>query len=207
MKLHVTFTSPYARTVRAAIIEHQLQERIEIVPAQTRQAGSSYYQLVPSGRVPVLERDNGTTLEETDIIVAYLDSIGHGKPLIRALELDDWNQGRLHALARSLIDGIGVWGRELRRPREDQSDTIIAHERARSERLINLWEQEIQSPLMQGDLTATQITLYCALDALAFYCGIEATPDHPNLQAWRARLSARPSLSSTPPPSSGPIPI
>ena len=207
MKLHVTFTSPYARTVRAAIIEHQLQQSIEVVAAQTRQAGSPYYQLVPSGRVPVLERDDGTTLEETDIILAYLDSISHGAPLTRAPELDNWNQGRLHGLARSLIDGIGVWGRELRRPREDQSDTIIAHEQARAERLINLWEREVRHPLMQGDLTATQITLYCALDALTFYCGIEATPDHPHLRAWRARLAVRPSLSSTPPPCGGPKPI
>ena len=206
MKLHVTLTSPYARIARAAVIEHSLENEVEVVVAQTRQANSPYYAVATSGRVPVLELD-GRTLEETDIIVAYLDEIGHGARLTRAHSDAEWEQGRLHGLARSFVDGIGVWGRELRRPREDQSDTIIAHEKARADRLINLWEREISSPLMQGDLTATQLTLYCALDALTFYCGIEATPNHPNLQAWRANLGARPSLQATPPPAGGPKPI
>lgn len=206
MKLHVTLTSPYARIVRAALIEHSLENEIEVVVAQTRQANSPYYAVATSGRVPVLELGD-RTLEETDIILAYLDEIGHGAPLTRAHSDAGWEQGRLHGLARSFIDGIGVWGRELRRPREDQSETIIAHEKARAERLINLWEREIASPLVHGDLTATQLTLYCALDALTFYCGIDATPDHPNLQAWRAALSTRPSLHATPPPAGGPKPI
>lgn len=200
MKLHVTLTSPYARTARAAVIEHNLQDRVEVLRAETRQSNSPYYEIAPSGRVPFLELDDGRALEETDIICAYFDAVGSGSRLTRAMEVDNWEYGRLHGLVRTYIDGIGVWGREVRRPSEEQSPGIIAHEIARNERLVAVWEREIDHPLMNGDLNLAQLTLYCAFDCLKMYTGIEATPDHPNLQAWRARLSARPSLQATSPP-------
>lgn len=200
MKLHVTLTSPYARATRVAVIEHSLEAEVEIVVARTREANSPYYAIAPSGRVPFLELGDCRTLEESDIICAYLDSVGHGPPLCRAMDLDNWEYGRLHGLVRTYIDGIGVWGREVRRPLGEQSPTIIAHERARNERLANVWEREISHPLMIGDFNMAQLTLYCAFDALKHYTGIEATPDHPALHAWRAQLSGRASLQATPPP-------
>jgi glutathione S-transferase len=200
MKLHVTYTSPYARTARAAIIEHGLENAVEVVEAKTRQANSSYYAIAPSGRVPFLERDDGPALEETDIIVGYFDEIGNGPPLSRSMNFDNWRYGHLHALVRTYIDGVGVWGREVRRPLAEQSPTIIAHEQARNRRLADAWERTIDDPIMNGDINLAQITLYAAFDALIHYTGVEATPHHPKLQAWRARLSERPSLAATRPP-------
>ena len=49
MKLHVTLTSPYARKARVAIIEHRLQDDVEVLVAKTRQKDSPYYQIAPSG--------------------------------------------------------------------------------------------------------------------------------------------------------------
>jgi len=200
MKLHVTYTSPYARMTRAALIEHALQDRVEVLPAKTRQANSPYYTIAPSGRVPFLELDDGRPLEESEIICAYFDAIGNGPPLRRAIDLDNWEYARLHAMARSYLDGVGVWGREVRRPDSEQSPSVVAHEIARNQRLADVWEREIGHPLMNGDLNVAQLVLYCAFDAVNLYTGVEATPDHPNLQAWRARLAERPSLAATPPP-------
>ncbi len=200
MKLHVTLTSPYARKARAAIIEHNLQNEVEVIVAQTRQANSPYYEIAPSGRVPFLELGDARSLEESDTICAYFDQIGSGAPLARAADLDNWDYGRLHGLARSYTDGIAVWGREVRRPINEQSPAIIAHETARNQRLAQVWEREIDHPLMNGALNMAQLTLYCAFDALIMYTGVEATADHPRLQAWRARLSERPSLAATSPP-------
>ena len=60
--------------------------------------------------------------------------------------------------------GLTVWGRELRhRPEEERSPTIIEHERQRSRRLVDLWESQIESPLMRGRFNMEQITLVCAL--------------------------------------------
>ena len=99
MKLHVTLTSPYARKARVAIIEHRLQDDVEVLVAKTRQKDSPYYQIAPSGRVPFLELADGRSLEESDSICAYFDAIGHGPPLSYGLATDDWEYARLHGLA------------------------------------------------------------------------------------------------------------
>ena len=52
MKLYVTFTSPYARLARIVVAEKGLQDRVEIVEAKTRSAGSPYYQINPSAACP-----------------------------------------------------------------------------------------------------------------------------------------------------------
>ncbi len=200
MKLHITPTSPYARIARAAIIVHGLDDRIEVVTARTREPGSPYYEISPSGRVPFLERDDGPGLEETDLICAYLDAMSDRPPLLRRPEEADWQAGRLHAIARSFLDGLAVWIREMRRPQNERSPTIIAHEAARADRMLDLWEREIGTPLMQQGLTVTHLTLYCALDAARQMMGADAMASRPALAAWHARLGDRPSLVATRPP-------
>ena len=197
MKLHITLTSPYARIARAAIIEHGIDDRIEVVSARTREPGSPYYEISPSGRVPFLERDDGPGLEETDLICAYLDTMSDRAPLLRRPEEADWQAGRLHALARSFLDGLAVWIREMRRPENERSLTIIAHEAARADRMLDLWETEIGTPLMQEGLTVTHLTLYCALDAARQTMGADAMASRPALAAWYTRLGDRPSLVAT----------
>lgn len=200
MKLHITPTSPYARIARAAIIELGLDDRIEVVTARTREPGSPYYEISPSGRVPFLERDDRPGLEETDLICAYLDAMSDRPPLLRRPEEADWQAGRLHALARSFLDGLAVWIREMRRPENERSPTILAHEAARADRMLDLWEREIGTALMQQGLTVTHLTLYCALDAARQMMGADAMASRPALAAWHARLGDRPSLIATRPP-------
>src|SRR6056297_2301060 len=159
MKLHVTLTSPYARLARIAIIEHGLDGRVDVIEARTRQTGSPYYATNPSGRVPYLELGNGCGFEESNLICAYFDHIGSGPPLVWAPEHADWEYGRLDALARSFVDGISVWSRELRRPETERSPAIIAHETARAERFVDVWSKEVRHPIMQGAPNLAQLTL------------------------------------------------
>ena len=79
MKLYITAGSPYARTVRIVILEKGLADRVEILLAPTRKADSPYYKINPSGRVPYLIRDDFVPMEESGLIVAYLDHLD-GKP-------------------------------------------------------------------------------------------------------------------------------
>ena len=52
---------------------------MELVPAQVREPDSPYYRINPSGRVPWLLRDDGTGLEESALICAWLDALD-GRP-------------------------------------------------------------------------------------------------------------------------------
>jgi glutathione S-transferase len=200
MKLYVTMTSPYARIVRAAILEHGLQDRIEVVPARTRETHSPYYRTAPSGRVPYLERDDGPGLEETDVICAFLDHLSERPALVRPHGQADWQAGRCHALARSLLDGLAVWVREMRRPEEERSPTIIAHEADRARRLLDLWEMEIETPAMRDPVSLTHLTLFSALEVARAMLGEAAIASRPNLADWHVEMGQRPSLIATRPP-------
>lgn len=199
LKLYITDGSPYARIARVVILEKELQSRVEIVLAETRVARSPYYSVNPSGRVPYLVRDDGVGLEESALICEYLDHID-GKP---AFDLPSgeqrWDARRLEALARSMTDGIAVWARELRRPPNERSPTIVQHEADRAARFADLWEREITHPLMRGPLNLPQITLACAFGLEPRLPSFRSRARHPALSEWLDRIAERPSLAATAP--------
>lgn len=122
MKLYVTPLSPYARFARIVVLEKRLESRVEVIAAQTRVADSPYYAINPSGRAPYLLREDGVGMEDSALICAYLDHVD-GEPAFASPAGDEaWQLWRLEALARSLVDGLTVWGRELRhRPERERS--------------------------------------------------------------------------------------
>jgi len=200
MKLYITPGSPYARIARVVVLEKGLESRVEIIAAQTRLADSPYYSINPSGRVPYLIRDDGIGLEESAVICAYLDHLD-GDPAFDLPAGDHaWEVRRLEALARSILDGLAVWGREILRPQDERSPTVLLHEARRSRRIADRWEAEIDHPLMLGALNMAQITLACALGLEARIPDFRWRPGHPKLCDWFGHIAARPSIAATAPP-------
>jgi glutathione S-transferase len=200
MKLYITPGSPYARMARMVLLEKGLTDRVEVIVAQTRLADSPYYRINPSGRVPYLVRDDGVGMEESAVICDYLDHVD-GKPLFKLPDGENgWEARRLEALARSMLDGIAVWGREMARPENERSPTTVRHEAERSRRMADVWEKEIGHPWMQGALNMAQITLSCGLGFEARFPDLRWRPGHPKLAEWFDRFSARASFAATVPP-------
>ena len=201
MKLYVTPGSPYARMARIVVLEKKLADRVEIVAAQTRTANSPYYEINPSGRVPYLVRDDGVGMEESAVICAYLDRLD-GKPSFDLPPGEQaWEARRLEALARSLMDGLAVWLRELYRPVDERSPGLIRHETERAARMVEHWEREIGHPFMRGAaLNMAQITLACALGLEARNPDFDWRSGHARLCDWYAPIAARPSFTTTAPP-------
>lgn len=197
MELYVTPTSPYARMARIAVIEKGLSEQVKVRLALTRTENSPYYAINPSGRVPCLVRAGGPNLEDSQLICAYFDEIGSGPSIAAPLDSANWEYGRLEMLARSYMDGLAVWAREVRRPKSEQSPGIVAHETARARRLADVWEQEIANPLMSGALNMPQLTLICALGSAARLKGDTLFTARPRLEAWASEMNARASLVAT----------
>ncbi|HZM35428.1 MAG TPA: glutathione S-transferase N-terminal domain-containing protein [Burkholderiales bacterium] len=199
MKLYITPGSPYARMARIVVMEKGLERRVEIIVARTRAADSPYYGINPSGRVPYLVRDDGVGMEESALICAYLDRLD-GKPTLAVPDDGSWEASRLEALARSLIDGLSVWGREILRPSNEQSPGVIEHERERAGRMCDVWEREIDHALMHGPINILQLTLACALGLEKRNPGLRWRAGRPKLEAWYERIAARPSFRATVPP-------
>jgi len=199
MKLYVTPGSPYARMARIVILEKGLESRVEIITAKTRIADSPYYSINPSGRVPYLVRDDGVGLEESALICSYLDHLDGAAKFDLPAGDQAWEARRLEALARSMVDGLSVWGRELSRPENERSPGVIQHEKARAQRMADLWEAQIGHPLMRGALNLVQLTLACALGLEARNPDFRWRPGRPKLCDWFDRVAARPSFVATAP--------
>jgi glutathione S-transferase len=178
--------------VRIVLTEKGLEDRFAILEAQTRQAESPYYAVNPSGRVPYLERSEGPGLEDSRLIIEYLDGL---RP--PAQFAGDFEVRRLESVARSMLDGVAVWARESRRPEAEQSPTIVAHERARAARLADFWDGEAAHPLMQEGFNLAQLTLIVTLQLEGRF-GFEWREGHSQLAAWVDRLAKRPSIAANP---------
>ncbi len=209
MQLYMTKTSPYARLARIMVLEKGLSDRVEETVGRTREAGSPYYAVNPSGRIPYLICDDGTALEDSALICRYLDHLA-GPPAFEPPPIDPqaqpdlsaeaWVFRRLEAVVRSTLDGLAVWGRELRRPPDDRSPTLIAHEAERFRRMMDWWQAEVGQPLLQGPFNRIQMTLFAALQFEIRDPCFAWRDGRPELAAWADRLAPRPSLAATVPP-------
>jgi glutathione S-transferase len=201
MKLYITRVSPYARLARVMVHEKGLSERVEILEAKTRTANSSYYLINPSGRVPCLVDDSGIGMEDSQIICAYLDSLD-GKPCFHdALRDLDWGYRRFEATARGFCEGISVWIREMNRPQNERSPTLLAHEVERARRLADLFEAEVKQPLWRGEPRMARLLVAVGLEVARARGLGDLTGGRPGLAAWLRPISDKPSLRATAPPS------
>ena len=200
MKLYVTYGSPYARLARIIVIEKALEDCVEIIPAKTRTAGSPYYQINSSGRVPYLVDNTGVGMEDSQLICSYLDSLD-GKPRFHdPLHASNWGYLRLEYAARSMCEGICVWVREMSRPESERSPTVLAHEVARAKRMADDFEDRAADPIMQGTPRMAHLILTAALD-MADKRGFRALTDgRPQLATWMHSISGLPSIQRTAPP-------
>jgi glutathione S-transferase len=200
MKLYITPGSPYARMARIVVLEKGLESRVETIIAKTRVANSPYYAVNPSGRVPYLACDDGVGFEESALICAYLDHLDGTPAFDLPGDGQSWEARRLEALARSALDGLSVWGREILRPENERSPGVIRHEADRAQRMADVWEREIEHRLVRGPLNMIHITLACALGLEARNPGFRWRAERPKLSQWFDRIAARPSFTATAPP-------
>lgn len=197
MKLYITYGSPYARLARIIVIEKALEERVEIIEAKTRAPGSPYYQINPSGRVPYLIDDDGVGMEDSQLICAYLDTLD-GNPRFHGTQhASDLAYRRLEFIARSMCDGIAVWGREMARPENERSPTTLAHEAARAERMADFFEDRVTDPLMQGPRGMAHLILAAAVEMARKRRLGDLTQGRPRLADWMRPISDLASMRRT----------
>jgi len=202
MQLFVTEFSPYSRMTRILLREKKLQPPVDEVIARTREKNSPYYEINASGRVPCLVRSDGIGLEGSRLIMEYLDQLDEAPILSSPGQIDYWEYARLEETARSLMDGVSVWTRELLRPKQNRSPAVIEHEKERAARMLERWDSEIDNPIMQGSLNYPQLTLACALCYEQWNPNFEWRNKHPKLTEWLKPFTTRPSFLDTAPPSS-----
>ena len=137
MKLFVTPTSPYARASIIAVYEKQLEERVDFIWTRTRVADDPMLSYNPSGRIPFVLFPNGEGLEGTEVLFDYFDGLTGTRQFRIPSGKNHWPFRRIEALARSLLDGVSVWAREILRPDGEKSSSVIMYESKKAIRIVS----------------------------------------------------------------------
>ena len=157
MKLYGTTTSPYARITRIVVFEKKLHDNVEFIWIKTRIPNDPFLSINPSGRVPFLLLPNGFGLEDTPAIIDYLDTLEKPYLFLHGMDRKNWKYRRLESNAKSMLDGLAVWVREVRRPVDEQSPTIISHELNRAKRLSEFFNNLTKDAVFNEGINLAQL--------------------------------------------------
>ena len=75
MKLYMSYTSPYARKVRVFVRELDLEDAVDEVPVNPLDDPDDLVSVNPVSKIPALITDDGTSVHDSRVILAYLASL------------------------------------------------------------------------------------------------------------------------------------
>ena len=197
MKLYGTTTSPYARIARIVVFEKNLQNNVEFIWIKTRIPNDPFLSINSSGRVPFLLLSNGFGLEDTPAIVDYLDALQKPYLFLHGMERKNWEYRRLEATSKAMLDGLAVWVREVRRPNDEQSPTIINHELHRAERLSDFFNDLTSNTVFSEEMNLAQLYLFAALDLERRIPEFEWRTRNVELSNWFEQFNLRKSVKAS----------
>jgi glutathione S-transferase len=153
----------------------------------------------PLGKIPALERADGTSLYDSRVITRYLDDHFGGKMYPAAPRL--WETLTLEATADGILDAAILMVYEMRvRPEEKRLDTWVEGQWAKIARALDALENRWISHL-HGPLDIGQIAVGCALSYVDFrHDARNWREGRPALAAWEAGFAARDSMKASTPP-------
>ncbi|MFL2919467.1 MAG: hypothetical protein ACJZ2E_01625 [Thalassobaculaceae bacterium] len=95
------------------------------------------------------------------------------------------------------MDGASVWIREIRRPSNEQSPTILQHEQNRAIRLTSYFDKIVSDPLLSGSINLAQLYLFAALDLERRIKTFSWRQGNANLITWYERMETQPSVKAS----------
>jgi glutathione S-transferase len=198
MKLYTSRQALSPRRVALYLAEKKLSvPTVEVDVAGGANRAPDFLAKNPSGRVPVLELDDGRTLTESDAIIEYLEEL-HPEPAL--IGRDAWQRARTREAERVVELGLLVplytifkHTHESFAGKLEQAPAVAASQRAQFYEfaaVLDRWLGE-RRYVAGDDLTLADLTLLMAVDICGFMgCAIDAAT-LPNLSRWSERMHAR----------------
>ena len=185
MILRSSPASPFGRKVKLAAA--LLGASLTVVEADTTSPTDSLRRENPLGKIPTLVLEDGTTLFDSRVIVAYLDAMAGGGALIPAEIGPRFAALRLEALADGISDAALLQVYEARwREAGRQDASWIEHQAGKVAR--GLAALEAAPPA--GPITVGHVALACALGYLDLRFAGGWREAHPALAAWLEGFAA-----------------
>lgn len=211
MKLYDAKPAPNPRRVRIFAAEKGIElELVATDMAKGEHKTPAFMEKNPSGKIPVLELDDGTCIGESVAICRYLEAI-HPEPNLfgatpvelgriemanRQLELEMWTQ-----IGSSWVNGPVVGaafkdrieaGQFTQNPLAKELSDVATH------RFYERLNQEFGSKAYAaGDrYTVADITLLSGIDFATQLVGLKPAAELDALWEWHARMKERPSYTA-----------
>jgi glutathione S-transferase len=201
MKLIFAPASPFARKVRALIIELNLQDSVTLVDAGAVSPVSNngdLNSLNPLGMLPALKLDNGESLSDSPLICEYLNDLADG-PFFPSDANRRFRTLGLQALADGMLDlSVALRYETAFRPEQLRWQNWIDFQNEKVlrglDKLENICTQFEPTPLIG------EITVACALGYLDFrFADLDWRTGRPALTDWFKQIMLRESLANTRP--------
>ena len=201
MKLYQSPASPYARKVRALLIEAGLAERVTEVLQAPRENTRGFHKKNPLARIPVLETGKGEYLFDSPVICEYLDSLNKKRKLFPASGPARWRALKLQALGDGIMDAAVPLRQETLRPDGEKSPEFIARTQANVLRTVDALNAEARAGKLPAQANIGTLSVACALGYLDFrFPQLEWRKGRAALAKWFEAIARRPSLAQTVPP-------
>ena len=193
--LRASLASPFVRKVRIAASLMGLEDRIEILEADTNDAGDSLRRQNPLGKVPALILESGEIIFDSAVIVEYLDWLAGGGKVIPSEPEARFRSLTQQALADGICDAAVLIRYEaLWREPQMRSERWVAHQNEKIARALAVFEAEPPEELSN----IGTIALAAALGYLDLRFEGAWRAGHPKLAAWLDVFSeATPSFEAT----------
>src|SRR5688572_5468397 len=197
MKLLYQTHSPYARKALVFAHEAGLADMLEVVHQETSPTHKNAEVFAQNllGKVPVLIREEGSAIFDSDVICAYFDTMAF-RSLYPAGGEERWAALRLQALAQGLCDsGIALRWERTRRPEPLRFEPLA---QGYELKLVTAYDWLEAEADFSGDPNIGPIALATALDWLAFRELPDFRTARPRVANWFGQFVARPSMKATP---------
>ncbi|MCT8974875.1 glutathione S-transferase family protein [Microbaculum marinisediminis] len=174
--------SPFGRKVKIAMGILELDDRIEIKPADSNAGDEELFHQNPLGKIPTLILEDGSSLFDSRVILEYLDDLAGGGKIMPKGE-GRFAALRLQALADGMMDASILQIYEKRfRPEEIQYRPWLDRQAAKVTRALA--ELENEPPIMGKPPHVGHIALACALGYLDLRFDGHWRDGHPKLVGW-----------------------
>ena len=195
IKLRSSPPSPFGRKVKIAAALLGLTDRIEIVVADTNDAGDTLRAENPLGKIPCLILEDGGTVFDSRVIVEFLDDMAGGGKLIPASGPARFKVLTMQALADGIMDAAILTVYEQRfREEPMRSAKWVGHQQGKIDRALAVLERAPP----QGALDIGHIAVACALGYLDLRFAGAWRAGHPRIAAWLAAFAeAVPAFETT----------
>jgi glutathione S-transferase len=187
--LHTSPGSPFGRKARIAIHHLSLEDKVQVVPAQTSNPEDPIHDINPLRKMPALVTDERMAIYDSPVILDYLDWLAGGGRIVPAEPAARFEALTLQALADGFAEAVVAIRYESRWHEPDHmSQTWIAHQQKKVDGALAALNRQ---PPARREIDVGQIALACALGFYEKHAGEGWAASCPRLRDWLLSFEAR----------------